>query len=263
MYEESIRFFMDLFQRNGSLLAVLDADYTFVNEALAQHYKIPNVRGPEWRRVDGVKAIGRGGILGMATLLSKQSGASRTSPILRGNWFVEMLLGEKLPKPPKNVPVLPESELDTNGLTMRQITERHRETASCAKCHDRIDPFGFALEGFDAIGRRRTNDLAGRPIDTSVTLKDGTQFADIVGLRDFVLTKRRKEFLRQFSRKLLGYALGRAVELSDEPLLAEIQRVLSTNGYQIQSAIETIINSPQFRQHRGLASPLEQDQAHQ
>ena len=132
MYEESIRFFMDLFQRNGSVLEVLDADHTFVNEALARHYGIPNVNGPEWRRVDGIKSLGRGGILGMATLLSKQSGASRTSPILRGNWFVEMLLGEKLPKPPKNVPVLPESELDTNGLTMRQITERHRETASCA-----------------------------------------------------------------------------------------------------------------------------------
>ena len=104
MYEESVRFFIDLFQRNGSVLEVLDADHTFVNEALARHYGIPNVNGPEWRRVDGIKSLGRGGILGMATLLSKQSGASRTSPILRGNWFVEMLLGEKLPKPPKNVP---------------------------------------------------------------------------------------------------------------------------------------------------------------
>jgi Protein of unknown function (DUF1588)/Protein of unknown function (DUF1585) len=243
------------------VLEVLDADHTFVNEALARHYGIPGVKGPEWRRVDGIKAAGRGGILGMATLLSKQSGASRTSPILRGNWFVEMLLGEKLPKPPKNVPQLPESELDTNGLTMRQITEKHRELASCAKCHDRIDPFGFALEGFDAIGRRRTNDLAGRPIDTSVQLKDGTRFADIRGLRDYVLIQRRKDFLRQFSRKLLGYALGRAAELSDEPLLEEIQRNLAANNYQIQSAIEIVIDSAQFRRHRGLASPLDQEQS--
>ena len=178
-------------------LEVLDADHTFVNESGVCYYGIPNIKGPEWRRVDGIKSLGRGGILGMATLLSKQSGASRTSR-LRGNWFVEMLLGEKLPKPPKNVPVLPESELDTNGLTMRQITERHREVASCAKCHDRIDPFGFALEGFDAIGRRRTNDLAGRPVDTNVQLKDGTKFADIAGLRDYVLVKRRNDFLASF-----------------------------------------------------------------
>jgi Protein of unknown function (DUF1592)/Protein of unknown function (DUF1588)/Protein of unknown function (DUF1587)/Protein of unknown function (DUF1585)/Protein of unknown function (DUF1595)/Planctomycete cytochrome C len=262
MYEESIRFFMDLFQRNGSVLEVLDADHTFVNEALARHYGIPNVKGPEWRRVDGIKSLGRGGILGMATLLSKQSGASRTSPILRGNWLVEMLLGDKLPKPPKSVPQLPESELDTHGLTMRQITERHRETASCAKCHDRIDPFGFALEGFDAIGRRRTKDLAGRPIDTKVQLKDGTQFADIAGLRDYVLGKRRYEFLHQFARKLLGYSLGRAVQLSDEPLLVEIQRSLAKNDYQIQSAIQTVIASPQFRLHRGLTSLLDQEQSH-
>jgi len=195
----------------------------------------------------------------MATLLSKQSGASRTSPILRGNWFLEMLLGEKLPKPPKNVPQLPESELDTNGLTMRQITERHREVASCAKCHDRIDPFGFALEGFDAIGRRRTNDLAGRPIDTNVQLKDGTKFADIAGLRDYVLRTRRDEFLRQFCRKLLGYSLGRSVQLSDEPLLAEIQRSLAANDYRIQAAILTVIEGPQFRLRRGLASLLDQE----
>jgi Protein of unknown function (DUF1588)/Protein of unknown function (DUF1585) len=241
---------------------VLDADHTFVNEAIARHYGIPNVKGPEWRRVDGIKSLGRGGILGMATLLSKQSGASRSSPILRGNWLVETLLGEKLPKPPKNVPQLPESELDTNGLTMRQITERHREVASCAKCHDRIDPFGFALEGFDAIGRRRTNDLAGRPIDTNVQLQDGTKFADIAGLRDYVLLNRRNEFLRQFSRKLLGYSLGRAVELSDEPLLAEIQRTLAGNDYHVQSAIRTVIDSPQFRLHRGLASLPDHEQSH-
>lgn len=262
MYEESIRFFMDLFDRNGSVLDVLDADHTFVNEALARHYGIPNVEGPDWRRVDGIKSLGRGGILGMATLLSKQSGASRTSPILRGNWLLEMLLGEKLPKPPKNVPQLPESELDTNGLTMRQITERHRETATCAKCHDRIDPFGFALERFDAIGRRRTNDLAGRPIDTNVQLKDGTKFADIAGLRDYVLRTRRDEFLRQFCRKLLGYSLGRSVQLSDEPMLAEIQRSLAANDYRIQSAILTMIEGPQFRLHRGFASLLDQETSH-
>ena len=189
MYEESVRFFDDLFQRDGSILEVLNADHAFVNDALARHYGIPGVSGTEWRRVNGVQSFGRGGILGMSTLLSKQSGASRTSPILSRQLAGRNALGRKsCPSPPKNVPQLPESELETNGLTLRQITEKHREIASCAKCHDRIDPFGFALEGFDAIGRRRSTDLGGRPIDTKVKLKDGTEFSDISGLRDYVLS---------------------------------------------------------------------------
>jgi hypothetical protein len=194
----------------------------------------------------------------MAALLSKQSGASRTSPILRGNWLLESLLGDKLSKPPANVPLLPESELDTGGLTMRQITEKHRSLASCAKCHERMDPFGFALERFDAIGRRRQTDLAGRAIDTQVQLKDGTRFDDITGLRDYLLSKRRDEFLRQFCRKLLGYALGRSVQLSDDALLSKIRQSMIDHGQGAQTAIITIIQSPQFRQRRGLASPLEQ-----
>jgi len=259
MYEESVRFFVDLFGRDGSVLDVLDADHTFLNDALARHYGIPGVSGPQWRRVDGVKAHGRGGILGMAALLSKQSGASRTSPILRGTWLTEALLGEKLPKPPKNVPQLPESELDTGGLTMRQITAKHTAVESCAKCHDRIDPFGYALEAYDAIGRRRVNDLGGRPVDTQAQLKDGTKFADLPGLRDYVLTKRRDEFLGHFCRKLLGYSLGRSVQLSDEPLLAEITRRMSRNGYRVQDAVLTVVRSPQFLLRRGLESPLEQE----
>lgn len=193
----------------------------------------------------------------MSALLAKQSGASRTSPILRGNWLLEMLLGEKLPRPPKNVPQLPESELDTNGLTMRQITEKHRSAESCARCHDRIDPFGFALEAFDAIGRRRKTDLAGRPIDTSVKLKDGTTFADLAGLRDYLLSRRRDEFVRQFCRKLLGFSLGRSVQLSDSALLSELEQRLGEHDHRVQIAIKTIIVSPQFRLRRGLASPLE------
>ena len=258
MYEESVRFLVDLFQADEPVINVLDADYTFVNEPLAKFYGIPGVTGSNWRRVDGVKAYGRGGILGMASLLSKQAGASRTSPILRGNWLAEMLLGEKLPKPPKNVPLLPESELDTNGLTMRQITEKHRELESCSKCHERIDPFGFALESFDAIGRRRTTDLAGRVIDTSAQAKDGSKFTDIAGLRDYILAKRRDEFLRQFSRKLLGYALGRGVELSDQPLLDRMREDLASKDGRVQAAILAVIQSPQFRERRGISSPLEQ-----
>jgi hypothetical protein len=254
MYEEAVLFFMDLFRTNGSLLEVLDTDHTFLNEALARHYGINGVTGPEWRRVDGVKRQSRGGVLAMAALLSKQSGASRTSPILRGNWLLEMLLGEKLPKPPKNVPQLPESESDTGGLTMRQITEKHRSDESCAKCHNRIDPFGFALEGFDAIGRRRDTDLGGRPIDTRVTLPDGTALADLAGLRSYLVSQRRDEFVHQFCRKLLGYALGRSVQLSDRPLLEAMQKGLASDDYRLQGVLQTVVQSPQFRLRRGLAS---------
>ena len=210
MYEESILFFADLFQRDRSVLDILDADYTFVNEDLAKHYGIPGVKGPEWRRIDGVKKFGRGGILGQATTLATQSGASRTSPILRGNWISEVLLGEKLPSPPKGVPQLPEDETKTEGLTVRQLVERHSSDPKCAVCHRRIDAYGFALEGFDAIGRRRAKDLANRPIETRVKTMDDAEFDGIDGLRDYLLSKRKDAFVRQFCKKLLGYALRAA-----------------------------------------------------
>jgi hypothetical protein len=257
MYEESIRFFTDLFQRDGSVLDILDGDYTFVNEALAKHYGIPGMSGPEWRRVEGVRKFGRGGILAQATTLAKQSGASRTSPILRGNWISEVLLGERLPRPPKDVPRLPDDETATEGLTVRQLVEKHRSDPKCAVCHQRIDAFGFALEGFDAIGRRRDRDLADRPIDTSAKTMDGATFDGLDGLRTYLLTQRREAFVRQFCRKLLGYALGRAIRLSDEPLLAEMQERLKANDYRFTAALEVVIRSRQFREIRGRLAAAE------
>jgi hypothetical protein len=251
MYEESIRFFTDLFQNDGSVLGILDADHTFLNEALAAHYGIPGVSGDEWRRVDGVKRFARGGILGQATTLSKQSGASRTSPILRGNWITEVLLGERLPRPPKDVPPLPSDETALEGLTVRQLVEKHTSDAKCSICHQRIDAFGIALEGFDAIGRRREKDLGDRPINTQVKVMDGTEFADLDGLRTYLLTVRREAFLRQFCRKLLGYSLGREVQLSDEPLLADMQNELKARDYRVNAALELIVSSRQFREIRG------------
>src|SRR5204863_7026535 len=165
---------------------------------LAKHYGIPGVTGTEWRQVDGVRQYGRGGILGLATTLAKQSGASRTSPILPGNWVGEVLLGEKLPRPPKDVPRLPEDETATEGLTVRQLVEKHSSDPSCSRCHVRIDPYGFALENFDAIGRRRERDLGDRPIETKAKVLDGTEFEDIDGLRQYLLTSRRDAFLNQF-----------------------------------------------------------------
>jgi hypothetical protein len=254
MYEESIRFFTDLFQRDGSVLEVLEADHTFLNEELAKHYGIPGVSGGEWRRVEGVKRFSRGGVLAQATTLSKQSGASRTSPILRGNWISEVLLGERLPRPPKGVPQLPQDETLTEGLTVRQLVEKHAGDPKCAFCHQRIDPLGLALEGFDAIGRRREKDLGDRPIDTRAVTMDGAQFEGLDGLLRYLLEARRDAFLRQFCRKLLGYALGRAVQLADEPLLDEMREGLKANGYRIGLLFEAIVRSRQFREIRGLES---------
>ncbi len=250
MYEESIRFFTDLFQNDASVLSIFSANHTFLNSALAEHYGIPGVTGPEWRRVEGVKQYGRGGILGLGATLAKQSGASRTSPILRGNWVAEVLLGDKLPRPPKDVPRLPEDE-STEGLTVRQLVEKHSNDPRCAGCHIRIDGFGFALEGFDAIGRLRTKDLGGRPIETRTKVFDGTTVEDAQGLLDYLLTKKRAIVLGQFNRKLLGYSLGRSVMLSDRSLLTEMQHQLEARKYQFSAVVEAIVRSRQFREIRG------------
>jgi hypothetical protein len=258
MAEESTLFFTDVFQHNGSILDVLDADYTFLNEPLAAHYGIPGVKGAEWRRVDGVKKYSRGGVLAQATTLAKQSGASRTSPILRGNWVSEVLLGEKLPKPPKGVPPLPDDEAATKGLTVRQLVEKHVTDPKCAVCHERIDPYGFSLEAFDAIGRHREKDLGDRPIDTQVKTMDGSEFDGLAGLRNYLLTKRRDAFVHQFCRKLLGYALGRAVQLSDEPLLETMQHELAAKDYRFDVAVATIVLSRQFREIRGIENAYDE-----
>ena len=236
MQEEVTRFFIDLIQNNRSILSLLDADHTFVNADLAKHYGFES-KG-DWQRIDGLHAQGRGGILGFAATLAKQAGASRNSSILRGTWLTEVLLGEKLPIPPKGVPVLPE-EPPTN-LTERQLIERHSRDENCMGCHKRIDPFGFALEGFDAIGRSRK-------ADTKTTLPDGTVVDGLNDLRDYLLTKRREDFTRQFCRKLLGYALGRSVQLSDKPLIEQMMK----SDLRFGTVVELIVQSRQFREVRG------------
>ena len=180
----------------------------------------------------------------MASVLAKQSGASRTSPILRGNWIFETLLGERLPRPPANVPQLPESV--PTGLTARQLIERHSSVPECAKCHARIDPYGFALEQYDAIGRLRETKS-----DTRTTLVDGKIIEGIEGLRGYLFNDRRHDIVRQFCRNLLGYSLGRAVQLSDEPLLVEIEQQLAEGGFRFSVAVEAIVLSEQFQMIRG------------
>src|SRR5439155_4610834 len=180
----------------------------FLNQELAKHYGITwqtasavaadvsgilptPLSGAEWRRVDGVKKYARGGILAQATTLAKQSGASRTSPILRGNWISEVLLGERLPRPPKGVPKLPDDESASAGLTVRQLVEKHTSDPKCYVCHRRIDPLGFALEGFDAVGAHREKDVGNRPIATQAKAMDGTEFDGLDGLRGYLGTTRR------------------------------------------------------------------------
>ena len=248
MQEEAERFFADLFQQDRPVLSLIDADHVFVNGPLARHYGL-KVTGEGWQRVDGVRAQGRGGVLAFASTLARQSGASRTSPILRGNWLTEVLLGDKLPRPPKGVPILPETA--PQSLTERQLIEKHSSDPACARCHQRVDPFGFALEGFDAIGRARSKDAAGLDIDTRTVLPGGVSVDGLNGLREYLLTRRQDDFLRQFSRKLLGYALGRAVQLSDKPLLDAMVARLKAGEGRVSGALELVVLSPQFREVRG------------
>jgi hypothetical protein len=251
MYEEAILFFKDLFENDRSVTQILDADYTFLNDLLAKHYEIPGIAGSQWRRVEGVRKYGRGGILGLGSVQAKQSGASRTSPVLRGNWVVETLLGEKLPRPPANVPKLPEEEGGSDKLTVRQLVEKHARAPECAVCHVRIDPFGYSLERYDTIGRRRNKDLGGLPIDARAKLKDGTEFEGIDGLRDYLLTKKKDVILRLFCQKLAGYALGRSATLSDQALVDEMMMELNRNDGRVSVAVLAIVASPQFRMIRG------------
>jgi len=250
IYEESILFFLDFFQADRPVRSLLDADHMFVNEAVAKHYGIPGVQGPQWRRIDGARKHGRGGLLGLASVHAKQSGASRTSPVLRGTWVVETLLGEKLPKPPANVPQLPDQE-GLDNLTTRQMVERHVSDASCAACHARIDPYGFAFENFDAIGRFRKEEAPGRPVDTHSKLRDGTEFTGVDGLREYLLAKKQPEFVRLFCQRLLGYALGRSTTLSDTAVIDKMAAAVQADGGRVSAAIGVILESPQFLMVRG------------
>ena len=250
MDEEGVLLFTDLFQADRPVTGLLDGDHTFLNELLAKHYGVPGVTGPHWRRVGGVRQFGRGGVLGLGSVQSKQAAASRTSPTLRGNWVVETLLGERLPRPPADVPKFPEGG-DADKLSVRQLTERHSRDPACAVCHVRVDPYGFALEGFDGVGRRRDRDAHGLAIDARATLRDGTTFDGLDGLKRHLLTAKKPVVVRLFCKKLLGYALGRSVALSDTALLDEMVLALGKADGRVTAAVAVVVRSPQFRGVRG------------
>jgi len=252
MFEEPIRFFVDVIRRDRSVLDFLNANDTFVNPVLARHYGMPalDFRSNEWVRVENAARYGRGGLLPMSVFLTKNAPGLRTSPVKRGYWVVRRLLGEQIPPPPPKVPELPSDEGKLGDLTLREVLARHREDKSCAGCHARFDPIGLVFEGYGPIGERRIHDLGGRPVDNHATFPGGSEGAGIDGLRRYLKENREQEFLDNLCRKMLAYALGRTLLLSDDVTIELMRAKLAANGYRFSSLLETIVASPQFLTRR-------------
>ncbi|MEZ0276026.1 MAG: DUF1592 domain-containing protein [Roseimicrobium sp.] len=245
LYRETVAFFAHLIRDDRPVREIINADYTFLNERLAKFYGVPGVTGEELKQVS-VTAQHRGGLLGMGSLLIKTSRSHRTSPVLRGNWLLQAVLGTPVPPPPADVPEL--KEHGAKPATVREMLEMHRASKACSSCHDRIDPLGFALENFDALGRFRDKDEAGLPLDTSAQVK-GTKFSGFDGLREY-LASQDAQFSNQFARKLLGYALGRQVLPSDRELLKSVIAKTRAADGSISAAVLEIVNSRQFLNRR-------------
>lgn len=246
MQEEAERFFSYIVHEDRPVREILLGDYTFLNERLAGYYGIPNVKGPEFQKIS-VSAYHRGGLLGMGSVLTKTSYPQRTSPVVRGNWLLKSVLGTPVPPPPNNVPKLDEDTSKPKSL--RERLERHRADKACSSCHDKIDPLGFALQGFDAVGRRRTLDEMGIAVDASAQFKDGTKFDDFEGLKQY-LNKRQDLFNALMCRKLVGFALGRPVLPTDKPLIEDMQKNLKKSDDRFSAAVLTVVNSKQFQNRR-------------
>ena len=243
MYDEAFEFCDELLRKNGRVLDILNADYTFVNEPLAKLYGIPGVQGPLIRRVKLPDAR-RGGVLGMGAVLASTAYPQRTSPVLRGKWVLETLLGTPPPPPPMNVSKLPQDHEAKKDTTLRQKLEKHRKDPACAGCHRRMDPPGFGLENFDGIGKWRDSDN-GKPVDASGSLPDGQSFNGPEALRQVLLGQKDK-FTRTVCSRLLGYALGRGLEPSDQPTLLKLEEVLRKNDYRTEPLIVALVQSYPF-----------------
>lgn len=242
---ETEMFVRSVIRENRSVLDLLGADYTYVNERLAALYGIPGVTGPAFRRVKLDSNSGRGGLLTQGSILLLTSHAARTSPVLRGKWILTNLLNSPPPAPPANVPPLDESPVSGRKLTTREQVERHRRSPACASCHSRIDALGFALENFDVLGRWRTNDEGG-PIDPSAKLANGHAFSGPLGLRNY-LVRDSGEFVHGTVEKLLTYALGRELDPRDQPTVREIIRRTQSNGFRFGDLVEAVAASVPFQ----------------
>ena len=252
MFEEPIRLLLDVVQQNRPVTDLLFAKHTFVNPVLAKHYGMPEVAGSAdtWVRVDNADKFGRGGLLPMAVFLTKNAPGLRTSPVKRGYWVVKTVLGEHIPPPPAVVPELPRDEAKLD-LPLRDLLAKHRENKACAGCHSRFDSLGLVFEGYGMIGERRTKDLSGRAIDDSATFPGGTTGTGLDGLRAYVQAHRQQDFIDNVSRKLLSFALGRSLMLSDDILVDSMRAKLIKDGYRFDSLIESVVTSSHFRNKRG------------
>lgn len=248
---ETELFVGSMLREDRGVVDLLSANYTFVNERLARHYGIPNIYGSHFRRV----AVGneRGGLFGQGSLLFVTSYGNRTSPVLRGKWILENIFNAPPPPPPADVPALKENdEVGGKALTVRQRLEEHRKNPVCASCHSQMDPLGFALENFDALGKWRTSE-ADAPIDASGVLSNGTKFEGLAGLRE-VLLSRRAEFVTTVTEKLLTYALGRGLNYYDAPAVRAITREAGRTDSRWSSLILGIVESRPFQMRRSLPS---------
>jgi hypothetical protein len=250
MREEPILFLLEILADNRSLLELLDADFTYADQALARHYGIPPPPGfGQPRRVSLPRGSHRGGVLTMAAVLTVSSYPHRTSPVLRGKWVLEAVLGSPPQPPPPDVPALAEDKKQAEGKTLRERLLAHRANPTCAGCHDRIDPLGFGLENYDAVGRWRETD-AGRQVDATGGLPDGTRFDGPDGLKKALLG-RKDDFLRHLAAKVLGYALGRGLVDEDYRVVDQAVECLRRNEYRSHALLWAIINSAPFRYRSG------------
>jgi cytochrome c551/c552 len=248
MRRETELFFGSLVRDNRSVLDLLGADYTFLNERLAQHYGIPNVHGSQFRRVELPEDSPRRGLLGQGSVLTVTSYANRTSPVNRGKFILETLLSMPPPPPPAVVPSLKDTDASGAVLSMRARMEQHRKDPACASCHQQMDPLGFALENFDAVGRWRTVGESQQPIDNSGTLTNGATFTGVTGLRGVLLRPPfDNEFVYTVVSKLMTYALGRPLDAIDQPAVRQIMRAAAPSQYSFDAVLPGIVNSPSFR----------------
>jgi hypothetical protein len=246
--QETERFLESMIREDRPLLELLDANYTFLNERLARHYGIPNVYGSSFRRVI-LTDENRRGLLGQGSILSLTSYATRTSVVLRGKWILENILGTPPPPPPPNVPALNDRGDDGKIKSVRQAMEAHRANPVCASCHLRMDPLGFALENYNAVGKWRSTEGAARtPIDSTGTLPDGTRFEGPAGLRKLLIGQ-PDQFATTVIEKLLTYAMGRGAEYYDESAVRKIRRTAAPD-YRWSSLITGIVNSGPFQMRR-------------
>lgn len=246
MRREAALVFNRIIAEDRSLLELINANYTFADERLAQLYGLKGVTGPRMRLVE-LDDPNRGGVLGMAAVLTATSHPLRTSPVLRGKWVLEQVLGDRVPPPPPDAGQLPPDDVQSDGLTLRARLEAHRTRAECASCHERMDPLGFGLEHFDPIGRWRDTQ-AGQPVDSKGVLPSGESFDGPAELKKIILN-RKDEFARHFARKMLGYALGRSLTQFDQCVIDDCVKAMRQNDYRPSALLAEIVLSYPFR-HR-------------